>query len=236
MFVLNELTSQPVFRAELNINNNSYLTGVLGEVSLSIPAAEHIYTVISDGYETLSGTIIVSENSEFNIYIKQSYAVVKFSVKRGTTPINNVTIDLSGQQLITGSLGTASFLEVPVGLNYAYTHTKEGYNIVSGDLYLRTDTLVDIDFFYVSVEDFSGGIELNIYPNPATEMLNIELGNNSGKKASIRVVDITGQLIYLENHTEDIVKLDLAKYKSGIYFITVTMDENSFVNKIQIVK
>ena len=88
----------------------------------------------------------------------------------------------------------------------------------------------------MSVENKIGGSELNIYPNPATEMLNIELENYSGQLALVRIIDITGQVNYIKNHYEGIIKIDLSNFNTGLYFVVVNIDEKSIVNKIQIVK
>ena len=65
-----------------------------------------------------------------------------------------------------------------------------GISDISGDLYLLVDTILNIDFFFVSTENVLAFNDPVIYPNPASEVLNIELGNSIGK-ANIRIIDIS---------------------------------------------
>lgn len=72
---------------------------------------------------------------------------------------------------------------------------------------------------------------LSIYPNPAIDIVNIDLSELTDKNVQLNVSDITGMLIYSEKiNTFDIISLDMNGYPDGIYFINIA-GVNTFFNK-----
>ena len=63
---------------------------------------------------------------------------------------------------------------------------------------------------------------LNIYPNPATDELNIKL-NNLGDVALINIYDLQGRLIQSEKaiKNESNQKISITNLVSGLYFISL---------------
>lgn len=83
---------------------------------------------------------------------------------------------------------------------------------------LNTETISDIHNF-------------NLYPNPSSEVINIELENNASLK-EVRIYDILGKKV--KSSTELIVKVsDLRK---GSYFVELVTKNNSKITKKLIVK
>jgi hypothetical protein len=60
-----------------------------------------------------------------------------------------------------------------------------------------------------------------IYPNPATEQLNVKL-NNPGITNTITVVNMLGQSLYTLQSDEQLLNVNLSGYNKGIYFITIS--------------
>lgn len=75
----------------------------------------------------------------------------------------------------------------------------------------------------------------NIYPNPANDIINIELNNNS--YSIINIISIDGKIVMEKNIENANQKFDVSNLKSGIYFIRLTnANNNNIVKKLIINK
>ena len=73
---------------------------------------------------------------------------------------------------------------------------------------------------------------LYIYPNPAMDILNIDLSLLNMNSAQISIADVSGKQIYTERRTKEVVSIDLSGYGSGIYFVSVLSENNLTTKKI----
>ena len=72
-------------------------------------------------------------------------------------------------------------------------------------------------------------VGLSVYPNPTTGILNI---TNEDIINSMSVSDITGKTIYWNNTiNSNSVELNMSKYNSGIYFISIGMKTGETITK-----
>lgn len=69
---------------------------------------------------------------------------------------------------------------------------------------------------YESTKPF---FSVNVAPNPASAQ--ITLSANSASDFQIKLTDVLGNLILSESFFDGLGKLDISKYRNGIYFITV---------------
>ena len=102
-----------------------------------------------------------------------------------------------------------------------------------------TDQYVIIvdDITVTGTENTSGVLEanlnLNSYPNPASEVLNISLVE---PMTSITVVGVDGRTVIISSVTGTTATLDVAALVPGVYYYTVEIEKgnvlrNSFVKK-----
>ncbi len=67
---------------------------------------------------------------------------------------------------------------------------------------------------------------LNVYPNPSTDLFTIELGETGKDEMLVEVSDISGKIILkklmMSNPFNDTVELNLSGYESGMYFVQLT--------------
>ena len=74
-------------------------------------------------------------------------------------------------------------------------------------------------------------IDVNIYPNPTTGKINLELGDL--KDVSIKVHSIDGQLIYSkENINESVHVFDIGEAAAGVYVVEVEAEEGKMHYKL----
>lgn len=76
---------------------------------------------------------------------------------------------------------------------------------------------------------------LSIFPNPASDVLNIRIGNLLTPSTTIEIYDLYGRLITQESCYEDLLQVNLSQYKSGVYIIRA-FTENKVVGYGKFVK
>ena len=117
------------------------------------------------------------------------------------------------------------------------------FNIGSYDVRLivfndcGSDTLVQVVAYTASVSELEGS-SIHVYPNPATDVLNvISVGNQS--LDGITVYDIYGkQILSWEssvNSTEKVV-LSTSDFASGTYYVAITSSEANIVKRVVVTK
>ena len=81
------------------------------------------------------------------------------------------------------------------------------------------------NIFYTTAEKF-----LNVYPNPASNILNIVCISAPFR---VKLINSLGEEVYVNSITTNELQMDVSKYKSGIYFIqAVDADNNMNFQKI----
>ncbi|MBP6429753.1 MAG: DUF1566 domain-containing protein [Bacteroidales bacterium] len=83
------------------------------------------------------------------------------------------------------------------------------------------------------IDDIENTVKINIYPNPAHDILNINLNETSIEDAEISIYNIIGGLEYSQkfeilNNTN----IDISNLMKGIYFLKVRTNNNVYTNKI----
>lgn len=76
----------------------------------------------------------------------------------------------------------------------------------------------------------------SVYPNPATNNLNVSLNNIENSSINISILSMTGQLVC--KNVEEVAgsdfnkSYDLSSYKKGLYYVQITNGSKSFTEKI----
>ena len=71
---------------------------------------------------------------------------------------------------------------------------------------------------------------LNIYPNPATNIVTIS--NNNQNIESIKRYDLQGRILKTEQVNKSNTQLDISNYQSGTYYFVITTANGSSTKKI----
>ena len=74
---------------------------------------------------------------------------------------------------------------------------------------------------------------LRIYPNPASDFINIEMLNTNLKDYSFNITDLSGKVLI---QSENSKRIDISKLSSGIYFATMIVEDQKLTKKIVISK
>ena len=77
--------------------------------------------------------------------------------------------------------------------------------------------------------------EVQIYPNPANEKINIRFPIDAVQKFEIALVSIQGQVLFLTETVvskESELEIDITDFSTGLHFLQISMGESIFTKKL----
>ncbi|NEV95004.1 T9SS type A sorting domain-containing protein [Psychroflexus sp. YR1-1] len=77
--------------------------------------------------------------------------------------------------------------------------------------------------------------DLSVYPNPASELLHIQVPNLNGEKAELQLIDMAGRLVFRETVSPQNGVLSTRKIEhvgSGVYLVKIQVDTREYSKKI----
>ena len=89
----------------------------------------------------------------------------------------------------------------------------------------------DIITVNVGVEEIALEGQLNIYPNPVTDVLNVQW-NNTNESANLSIRDLSGRLVLSERVANGNAVLDLSNLSSGNYILELQTEESSLRKQV----
>ncbi|TGV00973.1 T9SS type A sorting domain-containing protein [Flavivirga rizhaonensis] len=208
-----------------NSNNASY-TAILSGNGVDVTknfTAQTIFEDLGAGEYTLQITVAEDPdfNGEFTITVGEPEALGV------TSKVNNnsktVSLNFNGGQQYNISVNNrlfrtkASNITLPLedGLNYVVVKS-------------------DKDCQGIYSQQFVIGSELKLFPNPATQELNILLPMSNSKIEAINIIDLVGknkQLYPYVANGEYSLKVDISNLKKGFYFANIVTNKNSYTLK-----
>ena len=85
-------------------------------------------------------------------------------------------------------------------------------------------------------ENNIAGESVNVYPNPAEEMVNVSLSGKLRGEVMIHLTDAVGKTIYTKqvskNETGLVETINIENYSRGVYFVRLDTEEGSVLRKI----
>ncbi|MBK7968637.1 MAG: T9SS type A sorting domain-containing protein [Bacteroidetes bacterium] len=86
----------------------------------------------------------------------------------------------------------------------------------------------------VGINDHNSTIQIDIYPNPANEIISINgLNRNSYKRQVMKLNDITGRTIMIQplNTDNETQEINISSLISGSYILSIESDGINVLNK-----
>ncbi|HWY35784.1 MAG TPA: T9SS type A sorting domain-containing protein, partial [Nitrosopumilaceae archaeon] len=77
--------------------------------------------------------------------------------------------------------------------------------------------------------------EVNVFPNPANDVLNIKLPITQ-EKMLIRMINMEGQILKNISTTDSQLNWDIIEVPTGLYIITINSSTFNIVKKVQIIR
>lgn len=83
----------------------------------------------------------------------------------------------------------------------------------------------------LGIEGNELNLNVNIYPNPANDIINIDLGHLSSD-VQIRMVSSEGKEVYQNNVTENLVTINFVSYPQGVYIVEISNGTHRSYHKV----
>ncbi|MFC2129111.1 T9SS type A sorting domain-containing protein, partial [Bacteroidota bacterium] len=175
----------------------------------------------------------------FNCDMNEAIAGTNFNPASDYVDIIGDFNDWAGSEHLTDADGDGIYTTTIPDLTYqSNIEYKYRINGTTSELTSRMhrigywNVLDDIYDLKVGVDVIPGlTTEVIIYPNPASDMLNITVNNKTNQDLDISISNIQGQVVY-QNHVNSVIshqeKVDISRFSKGIYFLKV----NKTVNKV----
>lgn len=147
---------------------------------------------------------------------------------------NSGAYDASDNQLLLQADEFPKGMSIDKEGNFTGTPTEIGswnINFVVTDFNnISKLKLLEYNVLNLGVDEINSS-NFNIYPNPTSDILNIE--QNTVNEMSISIVDLSGKEVFYENKiNKKTTNIDVSQLNSGIYFIILNSVDNIETKKI----
>jgi hypothetical protein len=136
----------------------------------------------------------------------------------------------SGGSKITQANGSLSFV---VGELFVLALTdSEGNTLGSGFTAGTTLTTVNIEETNVTL------LDLKVYPNPTTELVNIQIKHSTIDQILVTITDLQGKEVYSSRYVgiSNVIGINTASYATGTYILSLKNQSNQVLGTYKIIK
>jgi hypothetical protein len=135
----------------------------------------------------------------------------------------------NGQQLSHMVLVPAAGMATAGVINFSQSIGESAVEIMSGSGFNLTQGFQQPGMIYTG-ELPHEGTGVDVYPNPATDYINVKLFGDGGRKFRIEIINLTGTIMSfmtLDFITDyyHIQHIDVTDLKLGFYFVRITSDD-----------
>lgn len=206
--------------ADLSINGTNY--PVVYNTNLTTTAADF---VTNNAAAILSNEGLTVVNNGIDLY---------FTGTLPSQPIELVNIVQSGSLAVLKLLYPNELKPriTPDPLVAGYGHYR--YYLTDVNTWENADSVDLILGYVLNVNNLKQNSSLSISPNPADDNVNINIGTM--ENASIKVLDVLGNVIMTESMSSGTKNLDVSGFKNGVYFVIVEANGVKPVNRKLIVR
>jgi hypothetical protein len=113
-------------------------------------------------------------------------------------------------------------------INYSATdaHPAKGNNYYRLKM---VDKDAKFEYSVLRRVNFDEPVSYTVYPNPATNLLNIAMDNATAARSSVQVLNVQGQVMLNKQNAgnNQLVQLNISALTSGIYFLKIVAADGS---------
>lgn len=143
-------------------------------------------------------------------------------------------------QAFPGGGRNADSLSMLTNPDMSAAKAKAYIDTIQGFLVPRIVTALNLP----GAEDFAVGVKdivnvsqhLTVFPNPASEMVNVSLEAKAGQAASYQVVDITGRTVLAQQVNSNEFSFPAMGINPGLYFVHLSLKDGNIATKRIIIK
>jgi len=173
------------------------------------------------------GDLLKIQNKVFSQ--NTDYVAGRVEIGPSVTINPNVTVTIQAEEYIDISNG---FTVEAQGVFEAYIEPCDQDELtISGSL-IRKDIVDKLDNEKILKREKEDNSIVNIFPNPATDKLNVQLKDFEFENLEIHIYNSVGQLLYqsLNGQTNNI-EIDISSFASGSYYISFSSKEKAYTKK-----
>ncbi len=122
---------------------------------------------------------------------------------------------------------TSYQLDWSIGECIIQTHSAGDYVITQG--------FHQNSYVVTSVENLRTDINISVYPNPTTDLITLDFKTSAGLLNVLTITDLNGKVLQQVKVTNETEQLNFSNYANGIYFLTVT-ENNQLIKSFKIIK
>jgi len=189
-----------------------------GRVSFYMIEGEHVLNMEKALYPLIHDTIFISRDTAIHYMLKATHSNIKIRLSEGSTPVNHAQVFLNEEDKITNDLGIAMFETLPTASTYDYHIEKQGYESLSGSLFLVADTTLQIQMGLTKLENKKLSDDLKIWPNPAGELFICSFAEKVDGDM-IRLINACGGVVLDQIVRERQEVYNIAHLNPGIYLV-----------------
>ncbi|MDD2636677.1 MAG: choice-of-anchor J domain-containing protein, partial [Bacteroidales bacterium] len=184
----------------------------------------------------ITGEVYSINNISGNMTIEATFSLLTYTVSAnaGTggsiNPEGDIVVDCGTNENFTIT-PNANYIILDVMVNGASVGAVSNYEFTN-----ITDNAVIIATFQYST-DIADNIASNmsVFPNPAENMISIELNYNETKATRLNILTIDGKIAKTCNISSDITEVEISELASGVYFLNIKSDQES-LQTIKLIK
>ncbi len=213
----------------------AFTSTVNAQVSYSVSPAKTINVnapfsqeTVSDVYQSNIGSskiVLKWERVLVNIPVGWTGSICDFGACYGNIPSMSImdSIPVGGQGLLGLNIDPGTIVGSGVVKVYLY---QDGY-------YTNGDTITwNITSSAVGIDEISVANGILVYPNPATNYLNINFKTTGFEASLVYVVDALGRQAINTQLSEQNNSLDISKLKVGVYNLIIENGSKQFYKRI----
>ncbi len=163
-------------------------------------------------------------NLQWNSY--EGVMVSTYNVYRGTDTSSLILIGTS-----SGSNTSYSDLTAPAGDVYYQVELISSNTCFPGKSYNSSRSNKASNTYLGMNNHYSGSLTFKVYPNPASDILSIDLGNQV-QNAVITIFDVQGRNVQCVNQGQRLMNLDISELPKGVYFVEIKNETEGSVTKM----
>ncbi|HZV70634.1 MAG TPA: T9SS type A sorting domain-containing protein [Saprospiraceae bacterium] len=196
------------------------------------------FTLFSCGpYFSPSGNHVLNESGTYQDTIENKAGCDSIITIHLTISDLGLVVTQQGNTLIgSGGAGNFYWLDCDhdfsiVGQGNEFTPVANGNYALTGSGIICSDTSACFAFVMTAIKEMDTLLTVSVYPNPAENSFYIDL-HQSYRDIDITLVDHLGIKIYSNHFTnEDLIQIGV-DLPAGVYFITVSSDDKTFLKKL----
>lgn len=135
--------------------------------------------------------------------------------------LRNIVLNIVGSPFTQNSIGELIPVEYIASL------------VVSEGLSTPTYFLKETEEY--DIEDQSAPMEFDVFPNPANTELTIVNRNTQSTAISVSIIDINGNVVYSENLSDSIIRINTTGISNGFYTLRLQGDFENQIFPLQII-